>query len=374
MVQISKKEEEHVSELHEKIPFVNASDTTTVVPLSLRDYTRQAVDTNMYIEKLIKGGINIVHLAFLTWPYDFFYQAIKNIAKFYRVLDDCKDDLLLVTSYEDVKRAVGEGKVGAIMHFHSSTMIDDNIDFLSVLKKLGLRVMQLTYFGRNLVGDGSMEKPEISGGLSSFGYKFVEEMNRLHILVDLAHSGPKTYMDALEFSKDPIVNSHGCVQALGSYPESRGLNDKQIHALAEKGGVMGIMAKHLKPRFGPKGEINVITMDDYMKHLEYVIDLVGVDYVGIGTEAGEGRTAEDLFALSREVQARQYRPASPQPITSNRPRNSSDRLKTYTVQGTETVLTLKRNLLRELVGRGYSDQEITKILSGNFFRIYQKIW
>ena len=369
MVQISKKEEEHVSELLDKIPFVNASDTTTVVPLSLRDYTRQAVDTTMYIEKLKKGRINIVHIAFLTWPYDFFYPAIKNIAKFYRVLDDYKDDLLLVTSYEDVKRAVGEGKVGAIMHFHSSTMIDDNIDFLSVLKKLGLRVMQLTYFGRNLVGDGSMEKPEISGGLSSFGYKFVEEMNRLHILVDLAHSGPKTYMDALEFSTDPVINSHGCVQVLGSRPLSRGLSDEQIHALAEKGGVMGMMAKHITPR-----EVGPITLDDFMRHLEYVVNLVGVDYVGIGTEAGEGRTAEDLFALSREVQARQYQPASPQPITSNRPRDSSDRLKTYTVQGTETVLTLKRTLLRGLVGRGYSDQEIAKILSGNFFRIYQKIW
>lgn len=379
MIQLSKKQEEHVSELRQKIPLVNAADTTTIVN---NTGFSKPVDAARYVEKLKKGGINIVHFNFISWPFDNFYRAAKNIYRFYKVLEKCKDDLLLVDSYEDVRKVAGEGKVGAIMHFHSPTVIEDDLGFLSILHRLGLRAMELAWQGRSLVGDGCGEKPETSCGLSSFGYKFVKEMNRLHILIDLAHSSRKTFMDAVEFSKDPVIYSHGCVQALCDEPRGRHLSDEQIRALAEKGGVLGIMAKQLTPAvIGPKGEINEMTMDDYMRHLEYVVQLVGVDYVGIGTENGEGRVIEEIEALDREIEARFYEPAWA-PISdkalydaAKKGRISpSDKLKRYAAKGTESILMLKTNLLRELVGRGYSDQEIAKILSGNFFRIYKELW
>lgn len=376
MIQLSKREEEHISELHEKIPFVNASDTTAVVEHS---GFAKVTDLDAYVEKLKKGRVSIASLSFPTWPYDNFTQTAKSFSKFYKVLEKYKDDLSLVTSYADVKRVLEEDKVGFLLHLHNTSMIDDDVGLLSILHKLGLRVMQLTYQGRNLVGDGCGEKSNC--GLSSFGYKVMEEINRLHILVDLDHAAPKTFMDALEFSKDPVVYSHGCVRALCDIPPGRHLNDDQIQALAEKDGVMGMMAKHLNPPIDSKGNVQGMSMDLYMKHLEYVVDLVGVDHVGIGTENGEGRVMEDGLALAKEFKARYYKPEetglTAKPLLEKHLKgtmSASDYQKRYRVEGTETVLTLKRNLLRELVGRSYSDQEIAKILSGNFFRIYEKIW
>lgn len=376
MVQISKQGEDRVLELHEKIPFVQASDTTALTPHA---GFSEAVNIQEYIEKLKTGRINIISLSFVTWAYDNFTQATKSIYQLYKLLDKHKDALSLITSYNDVKNVIDEGRIGVIMHFHNTSMADDDVGLLSILHRLGLRIMQLTYQGRNLVGDGCGEKSNC--GLSSFGYKFVEEMNRLRILIDLAHAGKKTFMDALDFSKDPVIYSHGCVEALSKLPPGRHLSDEQIKALAEKDGVLGMMAKHLNPPIGPSGEFQAMTMDDYMKHLEYVVDLVGVDHVGIGTENGEGRSLGDSKNLAREFTARYYKPEetglyAKAYVDANLKGTLSvaDHKKRYSAAGTETVVTLKKNLLRELVARGYSDKEIAKILSGNFLRIYRKIW
>jgi membrane dipeptidase len=376
MIEITKSQEERVAELHEKVPFVNASDTTAVVTHSGFSKT---TDLDAYVEKLKKGKVTIASLSFLSWAYDNFVQASKTIYKFYRLLDKYKDDVSLITARKDVEEVIRNGKIGFIMHFHNTSMIDDDVGLLSILHKLGLRVMQLTYQGRNLVGDGCGEK---SGcGLSSFGYKVVDEMNRLHILIDLTHSGPKTYMDTLEFSKDPVVYTHGCVKAFCDIPPGRHLSDEQIHALGEKGGVMGMMAKHLNSPLDKEGKVQGMPMSLYMKHMERVVDLVGIDHVGIGTENGEGRSVEDGFSLAREFTARYYKPEEvgliSKPLLKAQMKGAmttSDYRKRYAVAGTETVLTVKRNLLREFVGRGYSDQDIAKILGGNFLRIYKKIW
>lgn len=378
MIQNNKKLEEKVSELHEKIPFVNASDTTAVVQHS---GLQKVVNHDDYIRKLKEGRVTISSLSFSTWPYDNFNLASKSIYRFYRILDKYRDDVSLITSYADVKNIINTGKVGFILHFHNTSMIDDDAGLLSILHKLGLRVMGLTYQGRNLVGDGCGETS--SCGLSSFGYKVVDELNRLHILIDLAHSGPKTYMDTLEFSRDPVVYTHGCVKKLCDIPPGRHLSDEQIHALAEKGGVLGMMAKHLNPPFNSKGEVQEMPMDLYMQHLEYVVNLVGVDHVGIGTENGEdkGGTVENQVVQAREFEARYYKPEQtgliPKRLLEDQLKGdalASDHKKRYAVVGTETVQTVKKNLLKELVGRGYSDGEITKILSGNFLRIFEKIW
>jgi membrane dipeptidase len=252
---------------------------------------------------------------------------------------------------------------------------------MSILKKLGLMVMQLTYQGRNLVGDGCGEDPKTSCGLSSFGRRVIDEMNRLHILIDLTHSSQKTFMDTLKISKDPVIYSHGCAKALCDEPRGRHLSDDQIHELAEKGGVLGMMAKHLNPPITPTGEVREMTMDDYMRHFEYVVNLVGINHVGIGTENGEDKSIEDVTALSREFEVRYYKPEVsglyPKPLHEAHLTGTAtldNHRRRYAALGTEKVAALKRNLLVELVNRGFSDKEIVKILGGNFLKIYKKIW
>jgi membrane dipeptidase len=377
MFKLDKSEEDRVLELHKKLPFVNASDMTSVVQLP----TGQAHFDEKYIEKLRKGRVSIIHLSWLFWLFDNFYQSVKRIYGMYKVLDKYKDDLALITSYDSIEKAMVQGKIGVIMHSHNSSIIDDDVGLLSILHKLGLRVMQLTYQGSNLVAGGCAARS--SYGLTSFGVKAISEMNRLGILIDLAHVGYATFMDTLEISKENVIYSHGGVHSLCETRKERNLTDEQIKALAEKDGVMGIMAK--PNALNPRGREEGATISDYMRHLEYVVKLVGVDYVGIGTENAGWKTWEGAMKSGRvvlkEFIARFHDPKSPLLKLSIVPNSISEKAWSPAVvemrdsaKGLEDVSKLKLNLIRGLVNSGYSDQEISKILGGNFLRVYRKIW
>lgn len=367
MLKLQKVVMDRVLNLKERLPLVNASDSTTVVA-----HPGRKVHFNYeYIKKLKRGRINVIHLSFTFWPWDSFYFAIKRLYGLYTVLKKYRKDLTLVIKYENIKEAIMQDKISVIIHSHSPCVIDDDLGLLLILYKLGLRVIQPAYQGRNLVSDGCGERD--GAGLSSFGIKFVEESNRLGILIDLAHSGPRTYTDVLDYSKDPVIYSHGCALALCNEPKGRHLTDEQIHALAEKDGVIGIMGIHLIPKVTSEGKLAVATIEDYMRHLQYIVDLVGVNHVGIGLEIGYSHSWEDEMALRRGFKARFH---DPYQLTSK----EADEIQTptramgYNTKGLQNPSKLKINLISKLVARGYSDQEIGKILSGNFFRIYKRVW
>lgn len=350
---------DRTDELVQRLPFINASDLTSAT----RGMPYKARFDREYVARLRTGGVTALHASLSVWFYDTFPTAVKRMGALLRFLEEFSDDLVLVRSADDLSRVETLGKIGFIIHFHNSAPIDDDLNLLAVYHRLGLRVMQLTYQGRSLLGDGCAEPSP--GGLSSFGIRVVEEMNRLGILVDLAHAGARTFMEALEVSSRPVINSHGCVRAVRDHP--RNLSDEQIVALARKGGVLGIMTKSDCLKEG--GATEGTTLDDYLAHVEHVVRLVGPDHVAIGLENAYGIDDQDLQGLLADVVARMDRP-----FERGRVPKDYDFDRFYSAKGVHDMATAKRNLVAAFLQRGYSDADIAKILAGNLLRIYRQVW
>lgn len=348
-----------VEELAGRLPFIQASDMTSIARgMSYRP--RFGAD---YVAKLKTGKVTAVHTSGMLSVVESTVTVPKKVGAFIRLLGQFPNDLLLVRTAEDVVRAEREGKIGLIMHFHSPAAIEDDIGLLWLYHHVGLRVMQLTYQGRSLVGDGCAEPKD--GGLSSFGIRVVEEMNKLGILIDLSHAGSRTFMEAVEISKVPVINSHGCVRGL--MDGHRNLSDEQIKAMAKKGGVLGIMSK---PHWlTPKGATEGAGLEEFLDNIEYVIKLVGVDYVGIGLEAAYGVDAGDRLESEKELKDKLYRFGEQSPMPKNM------RLDWYLAKDVgDDITTVKRNLIRGLLKRGHTETDIGKILAGNFMRVYRQVW
>ncbi len=221
----------------------------------------------------------------------------------------------------DNKRA---GKKSIMMGIENGLALDGDISNIKHFKDRGIVYITLCHNGDNDICD-SARGNETFGGVSAFGRQVIEEMNRLGVMVDLSHAHERSFYDALELSKTPIVCSHSSARALCDHP--RNLTDDQMRALAAKGGVCQIT---LYNGFLKKdGEATIL---DAMQHLDHAIQVMGIDHVGLGTDFdGDG----GIRGLA----------------------NSSE-------------LT---NFTRQLLARRYSDADIQKIWGGNFLRVMQQV-
>jgi len=226
---------------------------------------------------------------------------------------------------------------------------------MDIFKALGVRIMQLTYQYRNLVGDGSGEPG--NAGLSRFGHALIRRMNELGIVIDLAHVGGRTTVEAIQASRHPAIVSHSGVRALCDTVRNK--TDEEIRVLAAKGGVIGIPPKSGFLR--PDGLARGTTIDDYIDHIDYVRRLVGIDHVGIGTDVGDDRK------YSKE-HLREFHSKFPEVGMID------DSLRTDLIhtRGLDTPAKLP-NITAGLVRRGYRDDEIAKVLGGNFLRVFRVV-
>ncbi len=347
---LSKADEKRALELHRRSIVINALDCTALTYFN-----------NEYFVKLKKGGTTAINLTLIdpaTTQYDDYLRVGRNIAFLYDVLED-NPHVLLATQVEDIMKAKKADKVAVIFGLQNASPIGKDLGLLRILHRLGVRIVGLTYQRRNLLGDGCGEKKDC--GLSLFGEEVVKEINRLGIVICLAHSGYKTFMDALELSKEPVLFTHGAVRSICDH--ARNLTDDQIQALADKGGVMGIAPKSwwLKPQ-------SPATIEDYLDQIDYVAKLVGVDHVGIGTDVSEAQPKAFYDMLERLYPEYQsytkgltYETLHPPELVE-------------IVKGKHSGALLIPNITKGLVARGYSDEEIEKILGGNFIRIFKRIW
>lgn len=262
---------------------------------------------------------------------------------------------VIATSTADIVRAKADGRPAIVLEFQHEGFIEDRLELLAAFHALGLRVFQLTYNQRGLLGDGCLEPA--NGGLSLLGRRAVLELNRLGILIDLSHGGDRTVMETLELSERPVVFTHANPRAVSDTP--RGRSDEAIRALARRGGVMGICfwapitatAPNVRP-----------TVDDVLKHIDYVVNLVGIEHVAIGSDWNLKNTRNDaermrmaqLF-LDKYPEMRRYGSVGREPIGLD-----------YTPE--------LLNLTRGLVSRGYQDSDILKILGDNWLRVMREAW
>ena len=156
-------------------------------------------------------------------------------------------------------------------------VFEQDLRYISLLNKLGLKIVQLTYNQQCFIGSGVFE-PE-DKGLSRFGQQCIYEMNRVGMLIDLSHVGYRTSMEAIETSMDPVVFSHSSCKAVSNHV--RNASDEQIKALAKKGGVIGLCPHSV---MCDEDQSRWPTVDRYIDHMVHVAELAGVDAIGIGTD------------------------------------------------------------------------------------------
>ena len=230
-----------------------------------------------------EGGVTAANLTVSLS--DGFVQTCTTIAHLLRAID-AQDGVRLVRTVDDIAAAKAEGGAGVIIGFQNSDPIEGNLEFLDVLARLGLRVCQLTYQRRNLAADGAGEAA--NAGLSLFGRPLVGELNRLGILIDLSHTGSRSTLEAIELSEAPVSVTHACLQAFNPVPRNK--TDEEIRALAARGGVIGMnaIARLISPTGGQEGA----TIAQFVDQIDYLVDLVGVDHVGIGLDISEGMTPD----------------------------------------------------------------------------------
>ncbi|OLC44544.1 MAG: hypothetical protein AUH43_18510 [Acidobacteria bacterium 13_1_40CM_65_14] len=295
-----------------------------------------------------RSGITVISLGRGSGQYE---NALKYVAEFNGFIAAYPDRLLRVGRAGDFARAKREGKLGILISFQDSQHFrtPDDVD---VFYGLGQRESQLTYNFRNLIGSGAFEPPD--AGLTEFGVRIVERMNQVGMVVDLAHGGDRTILDACAASTEPVIISHGNCRALHpGYP--RCVTDEAIRALAKTGGVIGInfisfMVNAKEPT----------TVDDVIDHIDHVRDLVGIEHAGVGSDFG-------LESNDRVADRDQFR----------RFMTAAD--KRYRVHAREAVEDLDHplrfyTLTEALIRRGYTNEHIKLVIGGNFQRVLSQVW
>lgn len=280
-------------------------------------------------------------------------EAMMRLYEEHAVVEAFPEKALIVQSADDIYEAKRSGRVGVILSTQGLACIGEDTRNLWVLKNLDVKIMQITYNERCAIGCGCREPNDT--GLTRVGQKTVEEMNRLGVVVDLSHVGERTAMDAARHSKAPVIVSHAGVRTLN--PHSRNIKDELIDVVAATGGVIGLCPHSIMVE---KERGVWPSVDDFIDHIQYVVDRVGIDHAAIGTDnfqydthytrvsrAGFERTYPGFFGGYPEDQkhAQGFSKWSDWP-----------------------------NMTASLLGRGFSRQDTEKVLGGNFLRVFGEVW
>lgn len=275
-------------------------------------------------------------------------NAIRDIDLWDRVFERVPS-FAKITRASDANAAKTEGKKGILLNFQNSTHFGEDLDNVRVFHERGVRVIQLTYNQRNLVGDGCTE-PE-PRGLTAFGKDLVRAMNEIGMLVDLSHCSEPTTLDAIEASARPVAITHASCKALSDH--DRGKSDDVIRALGERGGYFGMLTV---PFF--LTDAVPATLDHFVAHVDHVVDLIGPSHVGIGTDWGQSLPKPVNDLLDEEMRRFGFR--------------AEHRIDwAATLEGFADWREWP-NITAALVAAGYSDEEITGFLGGNFLSVLEQ--
>lgn len=321
----------------------------------------RAVFSNYLAPFLREAGVNVIMTQVggdncsLTNDTDLLlWGSISILDMLWEEAEESSDIMAVCVNCKEMDSALAEGKIAVLMAMEGARPLEGKPDrqTLAVLRSFhrqGLRAVQLVDNGRNRLCDGKGEA-RTKGGLTNFGVSVVREMNRLGMLIDLAHISEPGSLEVLEVSTDPVVDSHSNCLAVCDHP--RNLTDEQIRAIAHGGGVIGLSCN--SAMVGKENENP--TIEDLLKHLDHIVDLVGIDHVGLGPDLIEPHnmlTADGwLEGLYYEVREFLYLERIDGP----------------------TGMPLFLSLITEgLIKRGLKDEEAKKVLGGNWIRVYRQV-
>lgn len=296
-----------------------------------------------------RSGITAMHHSWGIEGPDAHSQVLAHMAGWYGLIAHHADLFVLVRSVADLERAKADGKVAVIFGVQNADHFRSAAD-VKLFHGMGQRCAQLTYNSQNLIASGSTDR--IDGGVSDFGAGIIAEMEDTGMLVDVSHCGPRTTLDAIEIARGPIAITHSNCQALLDHPRLK--SDEAIRRLAAKGGVMGITGVRM---FVTGAEPT--TIEHIVDHIDHVARLVGIEHVGIGSDADlygyDAMPAEQLAQLKAAYKA-SY--------------GFRDRID---IAGFDHPLKVY-DLVEALIRRGYGDADIALVLGGNFRRLLAQVW
>jgi membrane dipeptidase len=348
MFDLTKEQEKRAKNIHSESLVVDTHNDTILdlvtvppflytegmIPKERRKLGERSEIGQIDLPRIKDGGINCLFFAMYVSPQ---YNArlrrlVQMLDAFHSEIEKNSNQIVLATTYPEVIDAANNDKVAAILSVEGGEPLEGDLGVLRMLYKLGVRSLTLTHFPRNELADGS--GADSSSHLTNFGSMVVEEMNELGMLVDISHINETGFWDVIELSKDPIIASHSNCKALCSH--HRNLTDEQIKAMAEKGGVLNLSfcGGFIKNGvgFGSPDSLRKVTINDWLDHLDHAVNLVGTDHVGVGSDFDGGCGFPGMDDISKVP-----------------------------------------DITRGMIARGYSNNEIEKILGGNNLRVMSSI-
>jgi membrane dipeptidase len=270
--------------------------------------------------------------------------ALDQIARLYAETQACQQ-FAICKSYREIQQARAKDKIALLITFEGVEPLGTDLDLLWIFYKLGVRAIGLTHARSNAAGHGGIfasrgSSPE---GLTNFGRDLVRECEALGVIIDLAHINPAGFNDVLSITTKPPIVSHTNVRRYNDI--ERNISDDQIKMIGKRRGVIGVNSVLVSAK---KEES---TLDRYVDHIEHIANLIGIDGVGVGFDFFEFIYSQWPESAKKEL-AEKF--TTPQFISDLRNHSHA------------------RNLTRKLIERGFNDEEIEKILRGNWLRIFEK--
>ena len=362
LIPLTAEEEKRVGKLAKEVVFISLHDHPVLFPEDMQEvfaYAREGLQHTAFaalaksyydcvFDNMMDGIGSITSKSGWKWEetlYDF-GMRLADLAH--------QDFVIKVESVDDILRAHKEGRIGIVFGIEGAAPIENELDRIDILYGFGLRLMGITYSEANALGSGLKESAD--GGLTAFGRKAVERMNKLGMAIDVSHVGPRTALDVVAVSSKPIFISHVGARAL--WESKRLAANELLTACADKGGVIGVEAAPHTTLTEKHRRHSIVS---FMEHFKYIVDLVGIDHVAFGPDTLYGDHVELHHAMLGNL--------SMKDLLGTRSFEEVD----Y-VQGLENPTETSKNIIRWLVKENYSDEKIAKVLGGNIIRVLRQVW
>jgi len=346
-------------------------DTAQRVLIGGEDLTQRSTRGHVDLPRLREGGVRAPFFALWVPTYYSGAEAIRRTLDLHdamqRFVGAHPDQIEFATSAADIERIARSGRTAAFLTTEGGHQIDNDLAVLRHYRRIGIMAMTLTHFRNNDWADSSTDKPE-HNGLTEFGKQVVREMNRIGMIVDVSHVSDKTFYDALAVTSKPVILSHSSCRPLSEVP--RNVTDDMLRALAKNGGVIGInfgegflnpkdaeaLKKAISSLSSPEipslvgkaldeyaaegfkremtpAKVVYATIDDAVAHIDHAVQVAGIDHVGIGSDFdGISGPPHGLEDISKTIQ-----------------------------------------LAAALLKKGYSDEDVKKIMGGNTLRVIRAV-
>ncbi len=309
-----------------------------------RERGHKDVLAGQYLDRFREGGFNLIVAAIFLenffLPEMGLRRALDQISYLAEEVEALSGSVRLCRRLEDIRQLETNGQFGLLLSLEGADPLQNDLQLLRIFYDLGVRALGLTWSRRNYAADGcafSTAAEDRGNGLTAFGRSLVAKAEELGMLIDVSHVNEAGFWDVIEIAGKPIVASHSNCRALADTP--RNLKDKQIEALAEKDGVMGMNA--ISAFVGDGSQKRGV--DDLLDHVDHVVKIAGIRHVGIGFDFCSG--------------FKNYL-------------NLDHALATYDVLPGHHHL---KDFTAGLIERGYSEDDTRLILGGNFLRVYDEI-